>query len=136
CVARDASKVEILGLVVNDIPLGRRGSLAIAGVPEAARLLFGKDISNVTLAEAATIAGVIQSPSALSPFNNPARCKERRNVVLQAMVESGFVTADLAERASHEPLVVVQRALEAEAPYFIDFVNQGLADSSSGLTTK
>src|SRR5206468_6760079 len=91
CVARDASKVEILGLVVNDIPLGQRGSFAIAGVPEAARLFFGKDVSNVSLAEAATIAGVIQSPSALSPFNNPARCKERRNIVLQAMADEGYI---------------------------------------------
>jgi len=135
-LTRRASKDAILEMYLNDIPLGQRGSFAISGVPEAARLFFGKDISNVTLAEAATIAGVIQSPSALSPFNNPVRCKERRNVVLQAMVDSGFVSAELAERASHEPLVVVQRALEAEAPYFIDFVNQGLAEGYPGLTTK
>jgi len=135
-LSRRASKDAILEMYLNDIPLGQRGSFAIAGVSEAARLFFGKDISNVTLAEAATIAGVIQSPSALSPFNNPARCKERRNVVLQAMVDAGFVAADVAERASHEPLVVVQRALEAEAPYFVDFVNQGLAESYPGLTTK
>src|SRR5438093_13187179 len=86
-----ASKDEILEMYLNDIPLGQRGSFSIAGVAEAARLFFGKDISNVTLAEAATIAGIIQSPSALSPFNNAARCRERRNVVLQAMVEAGYV---------------------------------------------
>ena len=103
--------------------------------PEASRLFFGKDVSNVTLAEAATIAGVFQSPSALSPFNNPARCKERRNVVLQAMVDAGYVTQDAADRAVHEPLVVVQRALEAEAPYFVDFVGQTLAEQYPGLTT-
>jgi penicillin-binding protein 1B len=135
-LTRRASKDEILEMYLNDIPLGQRGSFAISGVSEAARLFFGKDISNVTLAEAATIAGVIQSPSALSPFNNPSRCKERRNVVLQAMVDAGYVTHEIAERASQEPLVPVQRALEAEAPYFVDFVNQGLADSYPGLTTK
>jgi penicillin-binding protein 1B len=133
---RRASKDEILEMYLNDIPLGQRGSFAISGVPEAARLFFGKDISNVTLAEAATIAGVIQSPSALSPFNNPARCKERRNVVLQAMVEAGFVTREIADRAAHEPLIIVQRALEAEAPYFVDVVNQGLSDEYPGLTTR
>jgi penicillin-binding protein 1B len=53
------------------MPLGQRGSFSIVGFPEAARLFFGKDVSNVTLAEAATMAGVLQSPSALSPFNNP-----------------------------------------------------------------
>ena len=131
-----ASKPEILELYLNDIPLGQRGSFAIAGVPEAARLFFGKDISNVTLAEAATIAGVIQAPGALSPFTNPVRCKERRNVVIDAMVDAGYITNDVAERASHEPLVVVQRALEAEAPYFVDYVGQTLDEQYPGLTTK
>src|SRR5204862_2571811 len=106
-----------------------------AGASEAARVFFGKDISNVTLAEGATIAGIIQSPSALSPFSNAARCRERRNVVLQAMVDSGYVTSEIAERASKEPLIVVQRALEAEAPYFVDFVNQTLSEQYPGLTT-
>jgi penicillin-binding protein 1B len=131
-----ASKQEILEMYLNDIPLGQRGSFAIAGVPEAARLFFGKDISNVTLAEAATIAGVIQAPGALSPFTNPVRCKERRNVVLEAMVDAGYVEKAAAERAALEPLVVVQRALEAEAPYFVDYVGQTLDEQYPGLTTK
>lgn len=130
-----ASKDEILEMYLNDVPLGQRGSFAITGVPEAARLFFGKDISNVSLAEAATIAGVIQSPSALSPFNNPARCRDRRNVVLQAMASAGYVAEEVADRAALEPLVVMQRALEAEAPHFVDFVNQTLAEQYPGLTT-
>ena len=130
-----ASKDEILEMYLNDMTLGQRGSFGIVGVAEASRLFFGKDISNVTLAEAATIAGVFQSPSALSPFTNPDRCKEKRNVVLQAMVDAGYVERDVADRAIHEPLTVVQRALEAEAPYFVDFVGQALADRYPGLTT-
>jgi penicillin-binding protein 1B len=130
-----ASKDAILEMYLNDMTLGQRGSFGIVGVSEASRLFFGKDVSNVTLAEAATIAGVYQSPSALSPFNNPGRCKERRNVVLQAMVDAGYVTQDAADRAVHEPLVFVQRALEAEAPYFVDFVGQTLSDRYPGLTT-
>jgi penicillin-binding protein 1B len=130
-----ASKDAILEMYLNDMTLGQRGSFGIVGVPEASRLFFGKDVSNVTLAEAATIAGVFQSPSALSPFNNPVRCRERRNVVLQAMVDAGYVAQDVADRAGHEPLVVVQRALEAEAPYFVDFVGQTLIDQYPGLTT-
>src|SRR5689334_9528376 len=51
------------------------------------------------------------------------------------MVDAGYVPADLADRAEHEPLVVVQRALEAEAPYFVDYVGQTLADHYPGLTT-
>ncbi len=130
-----ASKDAILEMYLNDMTLGQRGSFGIVGVPEASRLFFGKDVSNVTLAEAATIAGVFQSPSALSPFNNPARCKERRNLVLQAMVDAGYVQQEAADRAAHEPLLVVQRALEAEAPHFVDFVGQTLDDQYPGLTT-
>jgi membrane peptidoglycan carboxypeptidase len=123
-----ASKDAILEMYLNDMTLGQRGSFGIVGVPEASRLFFGKDVSNVTLAEAATIAGVFQSPSALSPFNNPVRSRERRNVVLQSMADAGYITQDVADRAAREPLVVVQRALEAEAPYFVDFVGQTLID--------
>ena len=130
-----ASKDAILEMYLNDMTLGQRGSFGIVGVPEAARLFFGKDVSNVTLAEAATIAGVFQSPSSLSPFTNPAKCKERRNVVLQSMVDAGYVTQEAADRAIHEPLVVVQRALEAEAPHFVDYVGQTLDEHYPGLTT-
>ena len=134
-VSRRASKDEILEMYLNEVPLGQRGSFAIFGVAEAARLFFGKDVRNLTLAEAATIAGVIQSPSALSPFNNPTRCRDRRNVVLQTMVESGYVKPEAAQAAAKEPLTVVQRALEAEAPYFVDFVGQTLSETYPGLTT-
>jgi penicillin-binding protein 1B len=134
-LSRRASKDDILEMYLNDIPLGQRGSFAIFGVAEASRLFFGKDVSNLSVAEAATIAGVIQSPSALSPFGNALRCKDRRNVVLQAMADEGYLTREVAEAASREPLAVVQRALEAEAPYFVDFVGQTLAETYPGLTT-
>jgi len=130
-----ASKDDILEMYLNNVPLGQRGSFAIFGVAEASKLFFGKDVSNVSLAEAATIAGVIQSPSALSPFNNPQRCRERRNVVLMTMADAGYIDRPTAERTAQEPLVVVQRALEAEAPYFVDYVGQTLDDDYPGLTT-
>jgi len=125
---RRLSKDQILQMYLNDVYLGQRGSFAIHGVPEAARLFFGKDVSNVSLTEAATIAGVIQAPPRYSPFNNPDRSRERRNVVLHAMADSDFITADAADRASHEPLQVVARALDSEAPYFVDFVSQDLQE--------
>jgi penicillin-binding protein 1B len=130
-----ASKDEILEMYLNNVPLGQRGSFAIFGVAEASRLFFGKDVSNVSVAEAATIAGVIQQPSALSPFGNTQRSRDRRNVVLQAMAEGGYIDEATAARAAKEPLVVVQRALEAEAPYFVDYVNQTLDEKYPGLTT-
>jgi penicillin-binding protein 1B len=125
---RRLTKDQILELYLNDISLGQRGSFAIHGVGEAARLFFAKDITNVTLSEAATIAGVIQSPSRLSPFNNPERARERRNVVLHAMADAKFISAEAAERASREPLQMAARALDSEAPYFIDLISQELQE--------
>ena len=126
---RRLTKDQVLELYLNDVWLGQRGSFAIHGVPEASRIFFGKDIANVSLSEAATIAGVIQSPPRHSPFNNPERSTERRNVVLKAMVDAGYVTADAAARASREPLHVAARSLENEAPYFVDYVGQELQDT-------
>lgn len=129
-----ATKDEILELYLNDVYLGNRGSFAIHGVAEAARLYFGKDVNNVTLGEAATIAGIIQSPGTLSPFNSPARARERRNGVLKAMADAELVSAEAAERAMKEPLSPVPRALDAEAPYFVDFAGQVMAEQFPGIT--
>ena len=131
---RRASKDDILELYLNDVYLGQRGSFAIHGVAEAARLYFGKDVSNVTLDEAATIAGIIQAPATLSPFSAPDRALERRGVVLKAMVDANFISSDAAARASKAPLAPVARALEAEAPYFVDFVGGLLSAQYPTLT--
>ncbi len=130
---RRASKDEILELYLNEVYLGQRGSFAIHGVAEGARLFFGKDVTNLTLAEAATIAGVIHSPYNLSPFTSATRARDRRNVVLQEMAQADFVTREAANAASAEPLTVVPRALEAEAPYFVDMVGQLLAEQYSAI---
>jgi penicillin-binding protein 1B len=131
---RRLTKDEILELYLNEVYLGQRGSFAIHGVAEASRLVFGKDVTNLSLAEAATIAGLIQSPPAYSPFRNPERCKERRNVVLRAMADTGFISADAAARAALEPLVTVARALDAEAPYFVDVIGQSFVEAYPGLS--
>ncbi len=135
-MTRRATKDEILEMYLNAVPLGQRGSFAIVGVSEAARLFFGKDVSNLSIAEAATIAGVIQSPSALSPFNNadalprsPQRGHPRHG---RRRVHHHRGRLRLPQK---EPLTVVQRALEAEAPYFVDYVSQTLAEEYPGLTT-
>jgi penicillin-binding protein 1B len=130
-----ASKDEILELYLNDVYLGQRGSFAVHGVAQAARLFFGKDVTNLGLSEAALIAGTIQAPSTHSPFGHPERAEARRNVVLQAMADAGFITEQMAGASAKEPLGVVQRALEAEAPYFVDYVGQALGADYPGLTT-
>jgi len=128
------TKEEVLELYLNDVYLGNRGSFAIHGVAEAARLYFGKDVNNLSIGEAATIAGIIQSPNVLSPFNSPAKARERRNVVLKAMERGGYISADAATTAAAEPLVPVARALDAEAPYFVDFVGHTLAEQFPAVT--
>jgi penicillin-binding protein 1B len=128
-----ATKDEILELYLNDVYLGQRGSYAIHGVAEASRVFFGKDVTNVSLAEAATIAGVIQAPGRHSPFSSSTRSRDRRNVVLQAMADAGYVSQAAAERAGREPMQTVARAMETEAPYFVDLLGQTLTDRYPGL---
>ena len=119
---RKASKTEILELYLNDVYLGQRGSFAIHGVAEAARIFFGKDVANISISEAAVIAGVIQSPAGRSPFANPKRSTERRNVVLKAMADEGYITEAQATKSMREPLVVAARGVDNEAPYFVDLI--------------
>ena len=130
------TKRQILELYLNDVTLGQRGPFEIHGVSEAARIFFGKDVSNLTLPEAATIAGLIQSPSRLSPFRHLEQARERRDLVLHEMAEGGFITADAAKRAAAEPLKIAPRALENEAPYFVDFVSQQIDHDYAGLLRK
>ncbi|MBM3808867.1 MAG: PBP1A family penicillin-binding protein [Acidimicrobiia bacterium] len=131
-----ATKDEILELYLNDVYLGHRGSFALHGVAEASKIYFAKDVRNLTLSEAALLAGVIQSPQIHSPFNNPERAKDRRDTVLRSMVEAGYITEDAAARAQQEPVAVVARAVDNEAPYFVDYIGNVLDDTFPGVTAK
>jgi penicillin-binding protein 1B len=131
-----ATKDEILELYLNDVYLGHRGSFAIHGVAEATRIFFAKDVRNLSLPEAALIAGVIQSPYNHSPFTSLDKAKERRNIVLQAMADTGFVEQEVADRASHDPITVVARAVDNEAPYFVDYLSGTLATAFPGVTSQ
>ena len=133
---RRASKNEILDLYLNDVYLGQRGSFAIHGVAEAARLFFGKHVANLSLGEAALIAGVIQSPAPNSPFANPERTIERRNVVLRAMVDNDYISPEATDRAVREPLRVFTGAVDNEAPYFVDMVSEQVAKAFPGVTAQ
>jgi penicillin-binding protein 1B len=131
-----ATKDEILELYLNDVYLGHRGSFALHGVAEASKIYFAKDVRNLTLSESALLAGIIQSPQVHSPFNNPERARERRNVVLRAMADAGYISSDAADRARQEPLAVVARAVDNEAPYFVDYVGDVLDQQFPGVISK
>ncbi len=88
------SKQQIFALYANEVPMGQRGSFAIRGLAEASRSYFNKDLKELTLPEAALLAGLIQRPSSLSPYRHPERALDRRNLVLEAMVETGAITRE------------------------------------------
>ncbi|MDR3739379.1 MAG: PBP1A family penicillin-binding protein [Terracidiphilus sp.] len=121
------SKKQIFEMYANQINLGQRGSFSINGFGEAAQAFFGKDVRELDLAECALLAGTIQSPNRLSPFRHPERALDRRNLVLDSMVETGAITKDQAERAKREPLHISPGSVDAsEAPYFVDLVRDEL----------
>ena len=125
---RRASKEEILELYLNEIYLGQVGSFSINGVGQAAHLYFGKDVANLTLSEAALLAGLIQSPNRYHPYKHPDRAKERRDQVLHAMASAGFIDSAAAEAAISQPLHLQQPTVDStEAPYFVDLVREQLA---------
>jgi penicillin-binding protein 1B len=126
---RKLSKQKIFEYYANQVDLGRRGSFAIRGFGEASEAYFGKDIRQLSLSEAATLAGLIQEPSFRNPVRWPERAKNRRNVVLARMLENAYITQAQYDEAVQTPMVTTKQGIEsADAPYFVDLVNEKLAD--------
>jgi penicillin-binding protein 1B len=120
-------KDQIFEYYCNSVYLGNVGSFSINGFGEGAQAYFGKDLKMISLPEAATLAGLINSPTHRNPFYYPDRAKERRNVVLKAMRENGQITQKDYEYAIEAPMKVTREATEStDAPYFVDLVNQTL----------
>jgi penicillin-binding protein 1B len=121
------SKQQIFEFYANWVPLGQRGSFAISGLAEASQSYFNRDLKDITLPEAAMLAGIIQRPSWLSPYRHPERALERRNLVLDAMVETHAITREQADKAKAVPLKLAPPNVEAsDAPYFVDMVRDTL----------
>jgi penicillin-binding protein 1B len=121
------NKQKIFELYANEINLGQRGSFSIDGFGEAAQAYFGKDVRQLNLAECAMLAGIVQRPNYFNPFRHADRTIERRNLVLDSMVETGAITKEQAERAKSEPLHLSEASVDAsEAPYFVDLVHEQL----------
>jgi len=121
------TKKQIFEAYANQINLGQRGSFSIDGFGEAAQAYFGKDVSQLDLAECAMLAGIIQRPNYFNPFRHADRTIERRNIVLDSMVETGAITKEQAEHAKAERLHLVGSSVDAsEAPYFVDLVRDQL----------
>ena len=120
------SKHDILALYCNEIYLGQRGAASVRGVKAATRVFFGKELDQISLSEAAMLAGMIQSPARYSPVHHPEAAQARRNVVLKAMHENGAISREQLSSASAEPISLApDRSLDSSlAPYFVDYVNR------------
>jgi penicillin-binding protein 1B len=113
-------KRPVLEAYLNEIYLGRSGPANVIGLGAAARAYFGKDAAELSLTEAATLAGMIESPATLSPIDHPERSVERRNRVLQRMGGLGWISQERMQQALAEPLTPHPQPVESRpiAPYF------------------
>jgi penicillin-binding protein 1B len=117
------TKNQIFALYANQVYFGQRDSFSIYGIGEAASVYFNKDVSALTLPEAAFLTGLIHGPNLYLPYEHPKRAADRRNFVLGRMQKAGFVCASEAEQASKTPLGLAEQSAEVrQEAYFVDMV--------------
>ncbi len=122
------TKEQIFEHYVNYVYMGRWGPFDVRGVGMAARRYFDRDIAELTTAQAATLAGLLQRPSYLEPDQFPERAVARRNQVLSAMRRYGSLDEAEYQSALAEPLGVARRDLDTDmAPYFTSLAERELA---------
>jgi len=121
-IEKSLSKDEIIHLYLNHIYLGR----SAYGVGAAAEVYFGKKLSEVTVAEAAILAGLPQAPSRYNPQKNPDRVKRRQLYVLRQMNQEGFIDDNQYEEAANADVYISpKREINKEvAPYFVEYIRQ------------
>ncbi|MEA2489938.1 MAG: penicillin-binding protein [Acidobacteriota bacterium] len=124
------TKEEILEAYLNEIYLGQNGAVQIIGVQQASQVYFGKQVTYLTLEEAATLAGIIRSPNTLSPLRYPDRAKGRRDTVLALMKDQGRITERQYAEAVASPLAVTRfPRTSRSAPFFVDLVLKQLRET-------
>ena len=129
------SKEDIFALYCNEIYLGQREGLGIRGVAQAARIYFGKELKDLTVEEAATIAGMIQSPARYAPDRHPEASRQRRDQVLAAMSAVGFIDQVTTQQAMTTAVTVARSESSNSqfAPYYIDAVNRAVENAQTGI---
>lgn len=118
------TKEQILEIYMNQIFLGQRAY----GFSTAAQTYFGKQLKDVTVAEAAMLAGLPKAPSAYNPISNPKRARVRQLYIIDRMLENGFITADEAQQAKAEELRLrpMHVQLKVHAEYVAEMVRQAM----------
>jgi penicillin-binding protein 1B len=128
-VERRYSKDQILENYLNDIYLGQRGQEGIYGIWEAAQFYFSKEPRDLSVAEMATLAGMIRSPNRFNPIRHAAAVRVRRNEVLGAMLQDGYIGKAAYDESIVERIHAREPFLETnDAPYFMDYVKHELAE--------
>jgi penicillin-binding protein 1B len=126
---RKWSKPKIFETYANEVYLGRQAAYSIHGFAEGAELFFGKHLSDITLPEAATLAGMVQRPSYFNPYRNPNATTERRNLVLSLMRTNRYITDSEYEDAVSTPLKLTGPQIKEDpynTSYFLDLVTDDL----------
>src|SRR5262249_35016454 len=122
------SKEEIFTLYCNNVYLGQNSTFAVHGFAQAAKVYFDKNLSELSLGESALLAGLVHAPNRYSAYRNTAPALERRNLVLDAMADTGAITREQAETAKREALQFKKQEAREDygASYFIDYVERFL----------
>ena len=130
------SKQDILESYLNEIYLGQSGSVAVYGIGQAAQYYFGKSLSQLSVPEAALLAGMIKGPNTYAPVRDPKRAKHRRDLVLLRMKQEGRLSDKQYQAAVNTPIRVttLQHGV-TDAPYFLDYVLSQVDDSSDSTQT-
>lgn len=129
------SKQDILALYCNEVYLGQRNGVGVRGVAQAAKVYFGKELKDISLAEAATIAGMIQSPARYAPDRHPEAARSRRDTVIAAMAQTDLIDVETARREQSLPVSVAafEGSSNELAPYYVDAVNRAMDRVQSEL---
>ncbi|MBI4405647.1 MAG: transglycosylase domain-containing protein, partial [Deltaproteobacteria bacterium] len=124
------SKEAILEAYLNEVYFGQTAGLEIHGIAEAARHYFDRPVTDLSLAESATLAAIVQLPEFYNPRKSPQRVFARRNLVLKKMLDAAFIEESEYRQATEAGLGIVppERSLE-DANYFLDAVMRELPES-------
>ena len=134
------TKEQIFTFYCNDVYLGQSGTFAIKGFAQASQVYFDKNLSELTLAQSAFLAGLICAPNRYSAHRDQARAIERRNLVLDAMVRTEAISLEEAEAAKAEELQIKKHETEDDdgTSYFIDYVQRFIDEriGAGGLSSQ
>ncbi|MGC8938575.1 MAG: penicillin-binding protein 1A, partial [Thermodesulfovibrio sp.] len=125
-IEKELSKDKILELYLNNVYFGH----GAYGVEMASRIYFGKSVHEITLPEAALLAGLIRAPNTYSPYNDLVRAKQRQETVLERMEKEELITPQERKRASMQPIHLSSLRISTENyNYFLEYVRKQLEEN-------